>query len=93
MKRTVRLLRLAMEGRDAIYESITWCLISRISKERIMLKPEYGKCYEVTLSDGKINIYRFDGFGEHMKYVWIDIETDEMVIGFVYTDIREVQYT
>ena len=57
-----------------------------------MLKPEYGKCYEVTLSDGAVKIYRFDGFGEHMKYVWIDIESDEMVIGFVYTDIREVQY-
>jgi len=45
-----------------------------------MLKPEYGKCYKITLYDGTINIYRFDGFGEHMKYVWIDIETDEMVI-------------
>jgi hypothetical protein len=56
-----------------------------------MPKPEYGKSYEVTLSDGTTKTYLFDGFGENMKYVWIDIETDKMEIGLIYTDIREVQ--
>jgi hypothetical protein len=58
----------------------------------IMLKPKYGKCYEITLSDGTKAIYRFDGFGERVKLVWIDIETDEVEIGFDYMDIIEVQY-
>ena len=57
-----------------------------------MLKPEYGKCYEITFSNGAKAIYRFDGFGESMKLVWVDIETDEVEIGIAYTDITEVQY-
>lgn len=56
-----------------------------------MLKPEYGKCYEITLTDGTKAVYRFDGFGERMMHVWVDVETDEVVIGIDYTDIVEVQ--
>ena len=57
-----------------------------------MLKPKYGKCYEITLSNGAKAIYRFDGFGERMKHIWIDVETGEVAIGFDYMDIIEVQY-
>lgn len=57
-----------------------------------MIKPQYGSYYEITLADGTVVIYRFDGYGESMKHLWIDIKTGDIITDLMYTTIDEVPY-
>lgn len=43
------------------------------------MSPEIGAIYELTLSDGRVLSFRFDGFGEYMSPQWCNLATNEVV--------------
>jgi|GEM_PF-6054918 len=57
-----------------------------------MLKPIYGKHYEITLSDGTLVVYRFDGYGKNVKPIWFDTKTGDTITNPAYTAIKEIRW-
>ena len=58
-----------------------------------MLKPVYGKHYEITLSDGTSVVYRYDGYGKHVEPIWFDTKTGDTITDPVYIAIKEIRWT
>jgi len=57
-----------------------------------MIKPKYGKHYEITLADGTLVVYRFEGYGKHVKPIWFDTKSGNTITDPVYTAIKEIRW-
>ena len=55
-----------------------------------MIKPIYGKHYEITLSDGTSVVYRYEGYDKHVKPIWFDTKTGDTVTDPAYIAIKEI---
>jgi hypothetical protein len=57
-----------------------------------MIKPVYGKHYEITLPDGTSVIYRYDGYGKHVKPIWFDTKNGDTITDPAYIAIKEIHW-
>lgn len=53
--------------------------------------PEQGKRYRIRQSDGQIEEYVYEGFGEYMKQIWRNVNTGHVVADLPpYSEHEEV---
>ena len=55
------------------------------------MTPEQGKLYEFQLTNGDTLILRFDGFGQWMRPIWLDMASGETLVSPPpYVSVKQV---